>query len=97
MIDFDAVIDTQIELNGVVYQFDGTVNFLMCGQDDPAELQSFVGTICEMNEGNEVALTSALLDGLAKDLEDSQWLAEKVAKFWEDEAEEYWLEKWNDH
>jgi hypothetical protein len=38
-----------------------------------------------------------LLAGLTKDLEGSQWLDGLVVKFWEDAAEEYWLEKWNDH
>jgi len=97
MYEFDAKIDTQIELNGVVYQFDGTVEFQMFEQGAPAELQSFDGTICEMDEGKEISLTSALLDVLAKDLEGSQWLDGLVIKFWEDAAEEYWLEKWNDH
>ena len=97
MFDFDAVIDTQIEINNVVYQFNGTAEFQMYGQDEPADLQKFEGTVCEMNEGNEVAMTPELLAALIKDLEGSQWLDERIAKFWEDQAEEYWLEKWNDH
>jgi hypothetical protein len=97
MYEFDAKIDTQIELNGVVYQFDGTVEFQMFEQGAPAELQGFEGSVCEMDEGNEVPMSPELLAGLTKDLEGSQWLDGLVVKFWEDAAEEYWLEKWNDH
>lgn len=92
MFDFDETVDTQIELNGVVYQFNGTCNFTLADDDSSAEFWSFEGTVCEMDEGNLVDMTEELLAALAANLNGSVWLADATRQFLDNLNDIGWID-----
>ena len=92
MFEFDETVDTQIELNGVVYQFNGTCNFTLADYDSSAEFWSFDGTVYEMNEGNPVPMTEELTKALADHLNNSVWLADTTRQFIDNLADDNWAD-----
>lgn len=89
MFEFDEKMDTQIELNGVVYQFNGVCNFTLADYDSSAEFWSFEGTIYEMDEGNQVAASDELIEALAEHLDGSVWLADATRQFIDNLADDW--------
>jgi hypothetical protein len=89
MFDFDEKMDTQIELNGVVYAFDGVCDFTLADYDSSAEFWSFEGTVCEMDEGNPVEMTEEMLAALAAHLNGSVWLADVTRQFLDNLADDW--------
>lgn len=92
MFDFDEKIDTQIELNGVVYAFEGVGNFTLADYDSSAEFWSFDGTVCEMDEGNPVPVTEEMLWALAAHLNSSVWLADVTRQFLDNLNDVGWID-----
>jgi hypothetical protein len=89
MFDFDEKMDTQIELNGVVYAFDGVCDFTLADYDSSAEFWSFKGNVYEMNEGNPVEMTEEMLAALAAHLNNSDWLADVTRQFLDNLADDW--------
>lgn len=88
MFTFDADIDHQITLNGVVYSLVGSAEF-ETDEDSSPVFVSFDGAIYEMENGDEVPVTPELLKAFAADVEGSDWLCDCDAQFWEDRANDY--------
>ena len=53
-LDFDLKIDTEVEVNGMVYQIIGNGWFTQPYQDSNIYLEIFEGSIYEPDEGKEV-------------------------------------------
>lgn len=92
MFDFDENMDTQIELNGVVYSVFGVCSFTLADYDSSAEFWSFEGTVCEMDEGNPVEMTEDMLAALATHLNNSVWLADKTRQFLDNLNDVGWID-----
>lgn len=64
-------IDTQVEVNGVVYAFDGEATFW---DGDNLTLAQLHGPVYEMDEGNEVEVTPEIFRAFDNDLSPGYWL-----------------------
>lgn len=79
---FSAAIDTQIVVDGTVFQFTGDADFDCSDRD--AVLEVFTGDIYNMDGINEheVEMNPVLFQALADHLENSQWLCDRVVDYW---------------
>lgn len=88
MYSFDAEINHEVTLNGVVYSIVGVAEF-ETDEDTSPVFVSFNGAVYEPENGDEVPVTPELLKAFAADVEGSDWLCDCADRFWEDRANDY--------